>query len=209
MKAYFALIIFAFCLMANAQQTLTDTTFYERIIIEAGLKIPISNLADKIGPSPEFGLWYRTSMPNNDMIDAGFTLYMPTNRREFDYKDEAEVYIVKPAGVSGMVGVRFNKLYSLGGAKYKKSMEWSTTGGYAFFMYNNKDFVTGNGRTGDVVQTYAKALSTFQISQGLKYTINNMGVQLQYNYTPFSLFSDHVPDNFGSHSFTLGLCYKP
>lgn len=208
MKTYFALIAFAVCLIANAQQTVTDTTFYERVIIEAGVRIPLGTLADKIGPSPEFGLWYRTRMANNDLIDAGFLLYMPTNRREFDYKDGSGVYKVKPAGVSGMVGVRINKLYMLGGVHYKKSVEWSTTGGYAFFMYNDKQFESGNGRTGTIARTYAKALSTFQVGQGVKYTINNMGFRLHYNYTPYGLFSDHVPRNFGSHSVSIGLFYK-
>jgi len=208
MKIYFALTAFAFCLTVNAQQTVTDITFYERVIIEAGVKVPVGNLADIIGPSPELGLWYRTRMPNNDMIDAGFSLYMPTNSREFDYKDGTEVYKVKPAGVSGMVGVRIDKLYILRGVHCKKSLEWSTTGGYAFFMYNDKQFESGNGRTGNTAHTHAKALSTFQVGQGLKYTINNMGIQLHYNYTPYGLFSDHVPGNFGSHSFTLGLFYK-
>lgn len=208
MKAYVILIAIVFSRMANAQQTIIDTTFYERVIIEAGIRIPVGKLSGKIGMSPEFGLWYRTRMTNNDLIDTGFSLYMPTNRREFDFRDEAEVYKVKPAGVCGMIGVRINKRYYLGGSKYRKSLEWCTTGGYAFFMYRDKEFVTGNGRTENSVRSYAKALSTFQIGQGLRYNINNMGIQLHYNYTPYGLFSNHVPNDFGSHSFTLGLFYR-
>lgn len=207
MKIFFALIAFGFCLMGHAQQIGTDTTAYERFIIEAGIRIPMDKLANKIGPSPEFGLWFRSRMPNNDLIDAGFSLYLPTNRREFDYNDNG-VYRVKPIGISGMVGVRINKLYALGGSRYKKSLEWCTTGGYAFFMYNDKEFMSGDGREQESVRSYAKALSTFQIGQGIKFTVNNMGIQLHYNYTPYGLFRDHVPDNFGSHSLTAGLFYK-
>ena len=121
MKTYFAFIAFASCLMAHAQQTVTDTTAYERFIIEAGVRIPMDKLANVIGPSPEFGLWFRSRMPNNDLIDVGCSLYLPTNRREFDYEDNGK-YKVKPLGISGMGGVRINKLYTLGGSNYKKSL---------------------------------------------------------------------------------------
>jgi len=208
MKRYFILLTVAFCLAANAQQTVTDTTVYERIIIEAGVRVPLDKMADKMGPSPEFGLWFRSRLRNTDLFDVGVTVFVPTNRRGFEYTDANLTYTVKPTGVSGMAGVRINKLYNLGGSHYKKSVEWSTTGGYAFFVYNDKQFRPGNGREADYSLTYAKAFSTFSVGQGLKFTVDNVGLQLHYNYTPYGLFSDHVPDNFGSHSLSIGVFYK-
>ena len=185
-----------FCLIANAQQPVTDTTFYERFIVEAGVRFPLDKLADKIGPSPEFGLWFRSRMPDNDMIDVGFTLYTPTNRREFNYINDKAVYAVKPCAVSGMAGVRFKKL-----------IEWSTTAGYAFFMYTDKSFKTVRDTRSSSPAT-SKAFSTFHIGQGLKLNVNNVGLQVHYNYTPYGLLSDHVGNNFGSHSLTFGIFYR-
>ena len=208
MKTFFIIIAGVFCMMANAQDTITNTIPYQRILIEAGVHIPFGKLADKIGAGPEFGIWYRSRMLNNDFIDVGISLYIPGNRRGFDYQDEGSNYKVKPAEVSGMVGVRMNKPYRLGDVNSKKTLEWSTTGGYAFFMYNDKKVRSGNGSTRNDVVGNTKALSTFQIGQGIKFTNNNLGIQLNYNYTPYGLLSRHVPDNFGSHSFTISVFYK-
>jgi len=195
-----------FCPILNAQQPVTDTTFYERFIVEAGVRMPLDKLADKIGPSPEFGIWFRSRMPDNDMIDVGFTLYTPTNRREFDYTDNKAVYTVKPDAVSGMAGVRFNKLYALSGTRFKKLIEWSTTAGYAFFMYTDKGFKPVVDTRSSSPAT-SKAFSTFHIGQGLKLNVNNVCLQVHYNYTPYGLLSDHVGNNFGSHSLTFGIFY--
>jgi opacity protein-like surface antigen len=208
MKKYFVTIALTFALIANAQQPSKDLVIYERFIAEAGIRIPLDKLADKIGPSPEFGLWFRSQMPNNDMIDVGFTLYAPTNRRGFIYLSDKETYTVKPAAVSGMAGVRFNKLYALGGSRLKNIVEWSTTAGYAFFMYNDENIRAGRGRQNAESNNVAKALSTFQIGQGIKFDISNIGFQMHYNYTPYGLLSNHVSDDFGAHSITIGILYR-
>lgn len=207
MERYFIVIAVIFYQIVNAQQPTKDSVNYERFIAEAGIRIPLAKLSDKIGPSPEFGFWYRSRIPNNDRVDVGFTLYAPTNRREFNYMGDKATYSVKPAAVSGMVGIRFNKLYALGGNRFDKTIEWSTTAGYAFFMYNDKEFSIGrNGQ--DVYTNVAKALSTFQLGQGVKFSLNNIGLQLHYNYVPYGLFSNHVSNDFGSHSLTVGVFYK-
>jgi len=209
MKKYFITLTLIFCTIANAQQPVKDSVNYERFIAEAGIRISVGKLADKIGLAPEFGLWYRSRMRNNDMIDLGFTLYAPTSRREFIYFRYKENYMVKPASVSGMVGVRFNKLYALyGNNRFRKTLEWSTTAGYAFFMYNDEIYKAGAGRQNAETNNVAKALSTFHIGQGMKLNINNIGFQLHYNYTPYGLFSNHVADDFGSHSITFGVLYR-
>jgi hypothetical protein len=208
MEKYFITLGLIFCTIANAQQPVKDSVNYERFIAEAGIRIPLDKLANKIGPSPEFGLWFRSRMRNNDMIDLGFTLYAPTNRREFNYIGDNENYMVKPALVSGMVGVRFNKLYKLAGNRFTKTIEWSSTAGYAFFMYNSEIYNVSAGRQNAENNNVAKALSTFQIGQGIKININNVGLQLHYNYTPYGLLSNHVADDFGAHSITFGMLYR-
>jgi len=208
MKRYCIVIAVIFCQMASAQEPTKDSVNYERFIAEAGIRIPLAKMADKIGPSPEFGFWFRSRIPNNDWVDVGFSLCTPTNRREFIYMGDKATYTVKPAAVSGMVGVRFNKIYALGGNRFKKTLEWSTTAGYAFFMYSDKEFNIGRNGQDAYTNTVAKALSTFQLGQGVMFSLNNLGLQLHYNYTPYGLFSNHVSNDFGSHSLTVGVFYK-
>ena len=213
MKKTIALCLLSFCLHANAQLMATDTTYYPKCIIEEGLHIPLGRLADKIGPSPEIGLWRRNRIVNNDMLDVGFTLYMPMQKKEFDYKTPDSVYRVKAKGVSGMVGVRMCKIYTIGGKSVPKKMEWVSSFGYAFFIYHDKEAqhlheTYPEDYKDSKNSSYTKAFSTFHIGQGIRVDIANVAVQLHYNYTPYGLLTTSVPNNFGSHSLTAGLLFK-
>jgi len=88
---------------------------YEHFIGEAGVRVPLGNLADKIGTSPEFGLWYRCRMDESvDMVDIGVSISIPGNTREFDYTTPDSLYRTKAKGVCGMIGIRPTKVYTVG-----------------------------------------------------------------------------------------------
>lgn len=211
------LIALVCCMAAGAQQNkdleVTDVEglrHYERMMIEAGMRIPMDKLGDKTGVSPEVGLWFRSRLRNGDMIDVGLSAYVPTATTAFDYEDRGEVYKVSPAGASGMAGFRMNKVYEVGGAKYDKSIEWISSFGYAWFMYRDRYAVDGSPRPGGNTEEVStlKSFSTFHIGQGLRFNIDNVGFQINYSYTPYGQFSSHVPKDFGSHALTVGVVYR-
>lgn len=213
MKRYIILILAAIHLPAVAQEVVKEKKRW--VVAEAGVRMPLGKLADKIAPSPEFGLWYRRKLENNDMMDLGLSLYVPLKPHRFDYVAPDSLYRVKAKGVSGMAGVRFNKIYSLPG-RYNKSIEWVSSFGYAFFTYHDtpaeyshENFPERYNNEEHKINTYTKSFSTFHIGQGIKFQFNGFGIQAHYNYAPYGIFSDHVPKDFGSHSLSLSLTYKP
>lgn len=198
------------CVAVQAQEkgniefeNIDDLRYYERVMIEAGMRVPLDKLGDKTGPSPEVGLWFRSRLRNGDMLDIGGTIYVPSSPQYFDYKDKGELYQVKPTGVSGMAGIRLNKVYELQGSKYKKNAEWVSSFGYAWFCYRD-NYMPGTPQE----NTSLKALSTFHVGQGVRLNIDNIGFQLHYNYSPYGQFSSHVPSDFGAGSLSFGIIYR-
>ncbi len=177
--------------------------FYERFIMEAGMRIPMDNLGDKTGASPEFGMWVRSRLRNENMLDIGGTVSAASDVHDFDYSGHDTTYKVSPSGVSGMAGFRLAKVYPLKGGNYKQSIELMPSFGYAFFMYRDRYVVNGH-----TMNDGLKLLNTFHAGLGLRFTIDNLGFQANYNYTPYGQFSRHVPTNFGAQSFSLSLIYR-
>lgn len=183
----------------------------ERFIGEAGMRVPLGNLAGKIGPSPEFGLWYRWRMDDSqDMLDFGAQINIPGSTREFDYNTPDSLYRTKAKGISGMIGFRPTKVYTVG---FDMSLEWVSTFGYAFMMYDDKEARYKHRAFPEEFEdsdntSFIKAFSTFHIGQGVRLNYANVGVQVHYSYTPYGLLTDYVPKNFGSHSLSFGIIYR-
>ncbi len=185
---------------------------YERFVGEAGMRMPLGSLAEKIGPSPELGLWFRSRMDEdcNDMIDIGGSIHIPSKRREFDYTTPDTLFRVKAKSVSGMAGFRAVKVYTVG---FDLSLEWMSTFGYAFMLYDDEEARYKHKTFPEEFKdsdnnSLTKAFSTFHVGQGIRLNYANVGLQVQYNYTPYGLFTDYVPQNFGSHSLSFAIVYR-
>ncbi len=183
----------------------------DEIITEAGIRIPFGNMADIAGPSPEFGIWSRSGVNGCwGLFDIGASIYIPTNRQEFYYTTPDSIYRVKPAAVSGMAGIRIAKDIPVG---HNFEMQWLSTFGYACFVFDDKrarhmhkihpeDF---KDSTNDL---YIKGLSTFHLGQGIRFGYSRLGVHLNYNYTPYGMFSKYVKKDLGSHSLSFAIVYR-
>ena len=203
-------IIALLCSMAVGAQQNNDLEvadvdglrYYERFLMEAGMRMPMDKLGDIMGVSPEAGFWYRSRLRNGDMLDTGFSAYVPTATTEFDYEERGNNYTVSPGGAAGMAGFRLCKMYELGGSRYTKSVEWISSFGYAWFMYKDRDASRPEN------DMSLKALSTFHLGQGLRFNIDNVGLQVNYSYTPYGQFSGNVSNEFGAHAMTVGIVYR-
>ncbi|ALM48661.1 hypothetical protein AMR72_07005 [Flavobacterium psychrophilum] len=198
------------CFVAHAQENneiqfknVDEIRYYERVLIEAGMRVPLDKLGDKISISPEVGMWFRSRLRNGDLVDVGGSIYVPSAAKYFDYEDRGAVYQVKPTGVSGMAGVRLNKVYALESIRYKKSIDWISSFGYAWFSYRD-NYAPNTSQENSSL----KAFSTFHLGQGVRFNIDNIGFQLSYNYTPYGQFSKHVQSDFGAHSLSFGINYR-
>jgi hypothetical protein len=216
MKKLLIIITIFLSLAANAQEFVKDTTKYPRIKIESGMFIPIGNLKDKIGVSSQTGFWYRTRIDHNDMMDLGVNIVIPKAENSFAYQGKDSVYNVKAKGVTIMIACRMNKNYPVTIFNRKKNFEWSSTFGGSFFSFEDKEhpedesgwYINDNGDRTYRFDTNTKSLNCLYLAQGIGLSSNRLGIHIDYNYTPYDLFSKRVEKGFGNSSLTMSLSLR-
>jgi hypothetical protein len=227
MKKTFLTFLILMISKSKAQESKIDSTKYERYKFETGILIPLGNLKDKFEISQQFGFWYRTRIEHNDMMDFGLSFYIPSNPSQFTFKGNDSIFSVKPKGLHGMIGFRVNKLYNFKVLNQKITLEWSSSIGYSFFIFDdleNRLYDKNNPPTEAEIQkkneedrknhvirfhnTYSKALSTLHLGQGITLNYNHFGLQCHYNFTPYNWFSKRIDADFGNSSLSLGGFYK-
>lgn len=216
MKKLIVIITVFLSLSTNAQEFVKDTTKYKRLKIESGILIPMGNLKDKIGVSSQTALWYRTRIDHNDMMDFGINIIVPNVQNSFAYQGKDSLYIVKAKGVTVMLGCRMNKHYPVTIFNRKKTFEWSSTFGGSFFSFEDKEnpedesgyYTDENGNEYYRIDTNTKALSCVYLAQGIGLSSNRLDFHIDYNYTPYDLFSKRIQKGFGNSSLTMSLSWK-
>jgi hypothetical protein len=179
----------------------------ENVSFEPGLRVPVGALADVMGASPELGIWVRGKINTNNYLDIGGSAFALEGTEEFMYTDRGATYGVTLKGVGGTAGFRLAKVYELNTGKLKTGLEWLSTFGYAFLMYEDKYTVAGNYGS-SIEKTDLKAFHTFTLGQGIRFTVDNVGLQVNYNYSPYGQFSSNISSSFGAHSLSAGIIYK-
>lgn len=179
---------------------------FERVYIEAGMFYPLGKLKNRNEPAPNFGLWLKSKIREDEYFDIGFNLTIQKSKESFNYQIKDSIFNNVPKGVSGMVGLRYCKEFSLSKTK-NINIEWFPSFGYAFFMY--KSTLIGLQSNMLLTETVSnKALSTFHIGQGIKLNIDNVAFQVQYQFTPYHIFYEYIDKDFGSQSLIFGIVYK-
>jgi hypothetical protein len=216
MKKLIAISILFLTQIVVAQEFVKDTTKYQRFKIELGMFIPVGNLRDKIGVSNQASFWYRTRIEHNDMMDFGINFIVPNVENSFVYKGKDSIYNVKAKGLSIMLGCRMNKNYQVTIFNRKKTLEWSSTFGGSFFSFEDKEnpeydggwHTDENGSHVYKIDTNTRALSCIYLAQGIGLSSNRLGIHIDYNYTPYDLFSKRIEKGFGNSSLTMSLSLK-
>ncbi len=225
-KLFLMFLIFIFS-KTHSQDFKIDSTKYERFKIEYGMLIPIGNLKEKFETSHEVGFWYRTRIAHNDLMDFGIKLNLLSNPKKFNYNGNDSIFQVKPKGLNGMIGLKMNKLHDLKFLNSKITLEWSSSIGYSFFVFDDVEgrlYDKNNpptqaeieaqneedrkNNTYRIKNTYTKALSSLYLGQGITINYKYFGLQCQYNFTPYSWFSKRIDSDFGNSSISLGAFYK-
>jgi len=202
-----AIVLLLACILfyqSNAQTTVDSlTTDYERVYVEVGFVKPIGNLSDKFEISPSIGFWFRTKMFREDYIDIGFNFFILKNPSEakFKYRDSIVNYKSKYFAIN--LGTRFAKVIPLSLTSKSTSLEWNSGIGLALNVYDapkNLQFSDGE-HTNEV-------LTTFYLSQGIKLSYKNLGLQVHYQWSPYGLFNEKLEKDFGSQSLMFGIVYR-
>jgi hypothetical protein len=205
MKKYILILVLVVFQNTNAQQKKYGA--YERVSIEAGILYPLGNLKNQIDPSVNLGFWLKSKVAVDQSVDLGVNFYIPKKKDSFDFERNDSIFRNIARGFSGMVGARYCKTILLSENK-NISLDWFPSLGYAFFMYKS-DFLNLKNDLNTVDQKRTNtALSTIHFGQGIKLNIDNVAFQMQYQYTPYSLFYKYLDKDFGSQSLILGIVYK-
>lgn len=185
---------------------------YERVYVEVGLVKPIGNLSTKFEASPCFGFWFRSKIKNDDYIDVGFNVMIPQQASNIDFTYKDSVFSLKSHRFGGNLGFRFAKVFPFSNVSPRNNIEWNTGFGVAALFYdaNHKryeDIRSGKYKSNNN-ETYTYGLATLFLSQGIKINIKNVGLQFNYQFTPYGLFEKRMEPNFGSQSIMFGIYYR-
>jgi hypothetical protein len=201
-KYLFNLACILVCFSAIAQKPLAKAK-YEGVYIEAGFVQPLGRLASRFEMSPSFGFWIRTTESGKNFVDLGFTLFIPRNASDinFRFKDSTVSYKSQKFAIS--VGGRYAKVFRLSSDPEGFSGEYNAGAGLAINMYlapDELEFEKG--------ERSEEILTTFYLSPGFKINYRNTGLQLHYQWAPYGVTSQKIRANYGSHLLMFGIVYR-
>ena len=207
MKNIAIIIISIFGLqLTNSQQIVTNDDF-EKIVFEVGMLYPLGKLKQQIAPMPNIGLWYKMRIKGENFAELGFNTSIMNGLQSFNVQRSDSIFRVKPRGLGGMLGVRFIKNYRM--SKHT-SVEWIPSIGYAFMMYKGNFIAFADKNDTRIItdDSLSKNLDGIHLGQGIRLNYDNVGVQIHYQFTPYSAFTNDVSKNFGNQSLIFGLVYR-
>lgn len=196
-----------------SRQLVNDKSEYERVYVEVGLVKPFGNLSNKFEMSPSYGFWFRSRIKNDDYIDIGLNVMIPKEASNINLTYNDSTFSLSSRRFAGNLGFRFAKVFPLSTFSSRKNIEWNTGFGVAALFYDGnhrryEDIVNGSYDVDNSKVGYDFALVTILLSQGLKINFNNVGVQCNYQFTPYGLFENRLEPNFGSQSIMFGIYYR-
>lgn len=197
---------------AKEKQQEQDKLEYERVYVDVGLVKPLGNMSNKFELSPSYGFWFRSKIKNDDYIDVGLNILIPKQASNIylTYKDS--IFSLGSRRFGCNLGFRFAKIFPFSQVSPRNNIEWNTGFGLAVLFYdaNHKRYtdILNDAYKKDTNETYDFGLATLFLSQGIKLNFKNVGVQFNYQFTPFGLFENRIPENFGSQSILFGIYYR-
>jgi hypothetical protein len=195
-----------------AQDTIYKTSFdYEKVYLEVGVMQPLGNLKKQFSVSPTVGFWFRSEIKKNDYVDFGVSVIIPQHAENINYRYKDSTFSLASNNFGGTIGARFAKVFPLSVKQPKNNLEWNTGLGIMALFYdaNHKrieDIISGDYE--DENHSYSFGLTSLMISQGVKINFKNVGLQCQYQFTPFHFLDKKLDKNFGNQSLMLGIYYR-
>ena len=174
--------------------------------IETGIWVPLGNLQKSVGVSPSIGLWWGGPFRHKKHMrfDGGMSVFIPQNRREFEYQLPDSVVMAKMS-FSSVIGVQVTNTKEVHGSPILNYIDQVYGIGYGGYSTGIKKPKKGPE---DKQEYYS--IDFIQLSYGLTmrkkvFKDRSIGMSFRYNYAPVRLLSSHVNKGFGNSSITAGL----
>lgn len=172
--------------------------------VQVGAWLPMGDLRETFSTSPNLG--FRFGFPVSEFlrIDLGASVNVPLNAESFEYNDRGNRFIAKSENtVNGILGIwlanetRVNTNFIF--SRYVGL-------GVGFIQTDTKKFDTADGTD----EWFGVETVNLNIGISLSRIVlenNAIGVFIEYNYAPYSLFN-RVNKGFGNRYIITGLQYR-
>lgn len=197
-------MLLLFCTIAlSAQENDIYKPNTEIVNAEASIVFPIGNLSNKFNYAQSYGFWFKIGEQNGFAANVGLNLLFLNNARPIDYKFKDSIYTINSKKFGFDIGVRAIKRIAIS-KNQKRYLELGCTLGINYLVYDFPNDETDKKE--DQVQSDPFKNTTVLLSPEIRYMYKNVGLKLQYKYTPFQI--EGFESNFGSSSISLGIVYK-
>jgi len=172
--------------------------------LQTGVWTPLGNLSHTLSSSPSIGLLFGVPITKRLRFDLGTNIFVPINSNRFSYRLPDTVLLARPSLVCGVLGLWvthtdqikpkyfFDKIFGLG----------------LGFIQTDKDIPNPQSKEHT---NYSLETMNFSFGFNVRKIVlkrRSIGLNVTYNFTPYSLFQNYVDKDFGSGSLLTGLIYK-
>lgn len=202
MKKLLLLVLLPIALIAQKNDTYKPNA--EIVNAEASIIIPIGNLSNKFEYAHSYGFWFKMGDDHGVAANVGFNLLFLKDARPIDYKFKDSIYAIDSKKFGFDIGVRALKRLPIS-CNQKSYLELGLTLGFDYLVY---DFPRDETKKEEEkAESDPFKNTTFLLAPEIRYMFKNVGIKLQYKYTPYGIIKDFEAQ-FGSSSVAFGIVYK-
>jgi hypothetical protein len=188
----------------NAQDNTIFKPNSEIVNAEASIIIPLGNLSNKFDYAHSYGFWFKMGEDNGFAANVGFNALFLKNARPIAYKFNDSVYSIDSNKFGFDIGIRATKVIPIS-KNQKDYFELGFTFGIDYLSYDLPKDETKKEEESEQPDLFKNP--TILLSPEIRYIYKNVGLKLQYRYTPYDIVKD-FEHKFGSSSISFGIVYK-
>ncbi len=202
MKKLLLLVLLPIALIAQKNDTYKPNL--EVVNAEASIILPLGNLSNKFDYAHSYGFWFKLAEDHGVAANVGFNVLFLKDARPIDYKFKDSIYTIDSNKFGFDIGVRALKRFAIS-SNQKSYLELGLTLGFDYLVY---DFPRDETKKEEEkAESDPFKNTTFLLAPEIRYMFKNVGVKLQYKYTPYGIIKD-FESQFGSSSISFGIVYK-
>lgn len=184
-----------------AQENKKISLNQERFNTEASIVFPFGKLANKFNYAQSYGFWFKLGEDGGFAANIGINALFLKTPRPIEYQFKDSIYKIKSSNFGLDVGIRVVKVIPIDTKNY---LELNGTFAVHYLDY---DFPKDENDKNQKKNNQGFANTTILIAPQLVLMHQNVGLKIQYRFTPYNLI-DEFESRFGSQSIAFGIVYK-
>lgn len=163
--------------------------------------VPSGHLKNTLNTSLGIGFSFGVPLNQNFRIDLGVSLFFPKTNQSIKYINNDQV-LEGGASTSGALGIWATHRTPIG-----KNLNWEKRFGLGVGFFQT-DIETGKPKE-ENDSVYSAETVFVSLGTGIRVKVfnRNIGIKVDYFYSPYNLFKKRFPSNFGNKYFMLGLTF--